>query len=53
MLLFISIVLSMLLVLRALNVFQATKLKTAPQRTQVFRRTGDIQDIGYEKVNNL
>jgi hypothetical protein len=50
MLLFISIVLSMLLVLRALNVFQTVKLKPAPQRANALRRTGDIQDINYERV---
>jgi hypothetical protein len=50
MLLFLSIVLSMLLVLRALNVFQA-KFKTVPQRVQPLRRTGDVQDIEYEKIN--
>ena len=50
MLLFLSIVLSMLLVLRALNVFQTAKLKPVAQRVSALRRTGDIQDITYEKV---
>ena len=50
MLLFISIFLSMLLVLRALNIFQTIKLKPAPQRAYALRRTGDIQDINYKKT---
>ncbi|MBC7486451.1 MAG: hypothetical protein H7282_06845 [Cytophagaceae bacterium] len=49
MLLFLSIVFSMLLVLRTLNVFQ-TRFKTIPQRVHPLRRTGDVQDIDYEKL---
>ncbi|HSZ71627.1 MAG TPA: hypothetical protein VK750_03055 [Cytophagaceae bacterium] len=49
MLLFLSIVLSMLLVLRALNVFQP-KLKSAPQRAAIYRRDREVEDIEYEKV---
>jgi len=50
MLLFLSIVLSMLLVLRALNVFQTRQLKPATQRVYPLRRTGDVQDIDFEKI---
>ncbi len=47
MLLYLSIVLSMLFVLRALNVFQP-KLKPAPVRKY---RNQEIVDIDFEKVN--
>ncbi|MDB5272914.1 MAG: hypothetical protein JWO58_1281 [Chitinophagaceae bacterium] len=51
MLLFLSIVLSMLLVLRALNIFES-RLKPAPQRViPKQQRNGEIVDIDYEKVD--
>jgi hypothetical protein len=50
MLLFISIVLSMLLVLRALNVFE-TRLKPTPQRVVPKHRNQEIVDVDYEKVS--
>ena len=51
MLLFISIVLSMLLVLRALTIFEP-KLKPATQLIiPKQQRNGEIVDIDYEKVD--